>query len=86
MSVATPVPPDPEIVSAWLAAFALGLAYSQRPAPELVCELREVVANQAWLLAEARHRLASHAVAEPDVCREAVRLLARAETSTLVAC
>jgi hypothetical protein len=77
---------DPSTASAWLAAFALGLAYSQRPEHELVCELREVTAARPWLLIEARHQLASRAVAEPDICREAVRLLSRAESSMLVAC
>ena len=86
MSAAPTVAPDPGIASAWLAAFALGLAYSQRPEHELVCELREVTDDQPWLLPEARERLASRAVAEPDVCRDALRLLARAESSTLVAC
>jgi hypothetical protein len=72
--------------SAWLAAFALGLAYSRRPDHELVCELREVTAARPWMLGEARDQLASRAVTEPDICREAVRLLCRAESSTLVAC
>jgi hypothetical protein len=86
VSAAPTVTSDPSIPSAWLAAFALGLAYSQRPDHELVCELREVTADQSWLLAEARDQLASRAVTEPDICREAVRLLSRAESSTLVAC
>jgi hypothetical protein len=86
VSAAPTVASDPAIASAWLAAFALGLAYSRRPEHELVCELREVTASQPWLLGEARGRLASRTVTEPDVCRDAVRLLARAEASSLVAC
>jgi hypothetical protein len=86
VSAAPTVAPNPGIASAWLAAFALGLAYSQRPEHELVCELREVTARDSRLLGEARDRLASRVVAEPDVCRAAIRLLVRAESSTLVAC
>lgn len=86
MSAPLTTTPDPAIASAWLAAFALGLAYSQRPEHELVCELRDVTANRPWLLAEARAQLVGRAVAEPDICGSAVRLLARAESSTPVAC
>ncbi len=78
--------PDPSVAPDWVAVFALGLAYSQRPEHELVCELREVTVNQPWLLGEARQQLASRAVAEPAICRQAVRLLSRAEASTSPAC
>ena len=86
MSAAPTAMPDPAIASSWLAAFALGLAYSQRPEHDLVCELRDVTVNRPWLLGEARHQLATREVAEPDISLKAVRLLSRAESSTPVAC
>ena len=72
--------------AAWLAAFALGLAYSQRPEAELLCELRAVAADRPWLLGDARRRLVDCQVAEPRICHEAVRLLELADLPTPVAC
>lgn len=86
MSAPATATSDPAAASAWLAAFALGLVYSQRPEHERVCELREIAAARPWLLGEARQRLADRVVAEPALCREAIRLLAYAETSAPVAC
>lgn len=86
MSGPTATTPGPATASAWLAAFALGLAYSQRPEPELVCELREVTAGREWLLAAARRQLASRTVVEPAISHQGQRLLELAESSTPVAC
>ena len=86
MSVPATAVPDAATGSAWLAAFALGLAYSQRPDHERVCELREAAAGRPWLLGEARQRLVGRVVAEPAICDEAVRLLVRAQAAAPMAC
>lgn len=61
--------------SAWLAAFALGLAYAQRPRAELVTELRDAVASQPQLLHAATTRLRHTDVADPDIRHKALDLL-----------
>ena len=86
MSEPAGVTPDSASASAWVAAFALGLAYSQRPDHELVCELREATASRPWLLEQARGQLVSRPVAEPDICRDALWLLSLAESSRPLAC
>lgn len=86
MSAPVTAAPDPAIASAWVAAFALGLAYSERAEDELVWELRAVTSDRPWLLDQAQGQLASRAVAEPDICRTAVRLLSRADSSTPLDC
>lgn len=82
----TAVTRDPALTSAWLAAFALGLAYSPRPEPELVCELRDVAGGRSWLLIQARRQLASRTVAEPVISRQGERLLELAASATPVVC
>jgi hypothetical protein len=67
-------PLDPS--SAWLAAFALGLAHSETPADEQVAEVRAVVAGQPRLLTAAARRLVSAAVATPRLREDALALLA----------
>jgi hypothetical protein len=49
--------PDPEVDSAWLAAYALGLAYSSRSQEERVELLRDATDGRAELLAVAQQRL-----------------------------
>lgn len=66
---------DQAPASAWLAAFALGLAYSQRPRRELLAELRDAAAGRTRLLDAAASRLAQVDVAEPSVRHEALNLL-----------
>lgn len=72
--------------SAWLAAFALGLAYSQRPRPELIAELRDAADSHTQLLNTAAARLAQIDVAEPTVRHEALELLQLAAHQRPCAC
>jgi hypothetical protein len=67
---------DPD--SAWLAAYALGLAYSTRSQQERVDLLRDVTGGQADLLAVAQQRLELAEVVEPGLRDQARRLLDRA--------
>ncbi len=71
---------DPD--SAWLAAYALGLAYSETSQQQRVHLLREVTRGQPELLDGARERLESAEVIEPDLRDRARRLLVRARTLT----
>jgi hypothetical protein len=67
--------PDPEVDSAWLAAYALGLAYSSRSQEERVELLRDATDGRAELLAVAQQRLDLVAVVEPGLRAQARRLL-----------
>jgi hypothetical protein len=62
--------------SAWLAAFALGLAYSERPDAERRAELTMVAGGCPAALRAARDRLVGTSVAEPTVQAQALALLA----------
>ncbi len=75
MTATAPAVRDEAAGSAWLAAYALGLAYSQRPQTELVADLRDALAGGGGPLESARTRLAQAAVAEPSVRHEALELL-----------
>lgn len=69
---------DPE--SAWLAAYALGLAYSSRSHQDRVELLQEATRERPELLTLARHRLETTEVVEPGLRDRARRLLDRART------
>jgi hypothetical protein len=69
--------------SAWLAAYALGLAYSSRSQDEQVELLRDVVDGRAELLSVAQQRLDVVEVIEPALRAQARRLLDRARTLTM---
>lgn len=77
----TTLHPDPD--SAWLAAYALGLAYSQTSRQQQVDLLREATHGQPALLDVAHRRLATTDVIEPDLRDQAQHLLDRARTLTL---
>jgi len=70
--------PDPE--SAWVAAYALGLAYSSNSQPQQVDLLHEATDGQPELLDLARQRLDTTEVADPDLREAAQHLLHRART------
>jgi hypothetical protein len=72
------VGPADEISSAWLAAFALGLAYSQRPAAARQLELEEVAGGCIDALRAAHARLLGTSVAEPARQIAALQLLRNA--------
>jgi hypothetical protein len=72
--------PAPEADSAWLAAYALGLAYSSRSQEERVELLRDATDGRAELLAIAQQRLDLVEVVEPGLRAQARRLLERART------
>ena len=74
---------DPD--SAWLAAYALGLAYSGTTHQQRVDLLREATRSRPELLAVAEHRLEVADVVEPDLRDQARRLLERARTSRVTA-
>jgi hypothetical protein len=73
-----PLGPVDEVTSAWLAAFALGLAYSQRPEAARQLELEEVAGGCLDALRAAHARLRSISVAEPSLQLAALRLLRKA--------
>ncbi|MFO7778962.1 MAG: hypothetical protein R6V28_11460 [Nitriliruptoraceae bacterium] len=72
------LPREPE--SAWLAAFALGLAYSSKSHRERLDLLAEATQGRPELLAMARRRLETAEVMEPELRDQARRLLDRAMT------
>ncbi len=79
----TSLHPDPDADSAWLAAYALGLAYSQTSQQQQVDLLREATQGQPELLDVAPQRLDTTDVIEPDLRDQAQRLLGRARTLTV---
>ncbi len=64
--------------SAWLAAYALGLAYSASADRQRLEDLVAATRNQPELIDAARRRLRDAEVAEPTICAEALRLLDQA--------
>lgn len=77
--------PDPTLDpdSAWLAAYALGLAYSSTTHQQRVNLLREATRSQPELLAVAEQRLEGAGVVEPARRDQARRLLKGARTSSV---
>jgi hypothetical protein len=77
--------PDPTLGpdSAWLAAYALGLAYSSRTHQQRVNLLRDATRSRPELLAVAEQRLAVAEVVEPALRAQARRLLEGARASSL---
>jgi hypothetical protein len=73
-----PLGPVDEVTSAWLAAFALGLAYSQRPETARQLELEEVAGGCLDSLRAAHARLLATSVTEPALQLAALQLLRRA--------
>ncbi len=73
---ATSLPSDASV--AWLAAYALGLAYSDNPDQQRVTDLLEASQGCPELLHTAHRRLDGVDVAERSICDEALRLLDRA--------
>lgn len=70
--------PDPE--SAWLAAYALGLAFSNNSQPRQIDLLQEAADGQPELLDLARQRLDTTEIVDPNLRDQARRLLDRART------
>jgi hypothetical protein len=77
------VEPGDATTTAWVAAFALGLAYVDRPEPAKLAELREAVGDRDDLLDRARERLDVLEVADVEVRVAAIELLERARTPRL---
>ena len=75
-----PATPDRDPESAWLAAYALGLAYSRNGHQRQVELLLDAADGGPELLERARQRLASTEVADPHLREVAQRLLQRACT------
>ena len=73
------VVPDPH--PAWLAAYALGLAYSSMSPRQRVDELREASRERPEQLRVARRRLEHASVVDPGLRHEARCLLDRAAAS-----
>ncbi len=69
---------DPD--SAWLAAYALGLAYSSNGQQEQLELLLDAADGDPELLDHAHQRLATTEVADPPLRERAQRLLDRART------
>lgn len=67
---------------AWLAAYALGLAYSESSAKQRVTDLLDAAQGCPVLLEAAHRRLDGAEVAERGICDDALRLLARAMART----
>ena len=63
---------------AWLAAYALGLAYSDSSDKQRLTDLTEATHHHPELLTAARQRLDGAEVAERTICDDALRLLDRA--------
>ncbi len=79
MNDTTPIdqkPPDPS--EAWLAAYALGLAYSDNSDQQRLTQLLQATQDCPRLLEAADRRLHGAEVAERSICDEALRLLDRA--------
>ena len=77
MSNTAAMPPlDPPV--AWLAAYALGLAYSDNSDQQCLGELLEAAQGCPALLSAARRRLDGVEVAERSICDDAIGLLDRA--------
>lgn len=66
---------------AWLAAYALGLAYSATSREQRIDRLRDAVDGSCERLVAARQRLDATRVAEPHVRDQAQRLLDLAATT-----
>ncbi|TVR36545.1 MAG: hypothetical protein EA388_03450 [Nitriliruptor sp.] len=73
---ATSPPLDPS--AAWLAAYALGLAYSENSDQQRLSELLAAAQGCPELLNAAHQRLNGADAAERKVCDDALRLLDRA--------
>jgi hypothetical protein len=69
-------PPDPS--EAWLAAYALGLAYSEGSENQHLTDLTDVTQGHPELLEAAHRRLDGADVAERAICEAALHLLDRA--------
>lgn len=77
---ATTLPPDASV--AWLAAYALGLAYSENSEQQRLSELLKAAQDCPELLNAAHRRLDGAEVAERSICDDALRLLDRAMART----
>ncbi len=75
-STADHVPLDPS--EAWLAAYALGLAYSDNSDQQRLTKLLTATQGCPELLEAAYRRLHGAEVAEPSICDDALHLLDRA--------
>ena len=84
LEVEEPVPVPPAPGSAWLAAYALGLAYSQRPYAERRHELVTAAGGCVESLRLGHARLLDSSVAEPDLQSAALLLLHEAMRSVTV--
>ncbi len=77
---------DPPLVldpsEAWLAAYALGLAYAEKTDAQRLSELLDAIQGHPELLEAAHRRLHGADVVEPGIGDEALRLLARAMVRT----
>ena len=75
-TTANQVPLDPS--EAWLAAYALGLAYSDNSDQQRLTDLLDATRGCPELLEAAYRRLHGADVAERSICDDALRLLVRA--------
>ena len=66
---------------AWLAAYALGLAYSESSERQCLRDLIDAARGHPELLEAAYRRLDGAEVAEPAICEAALHLLDRASGS-----
>ena len=74
-------PPGGDAISAWLAAYALGLTYSSRSQQQRLACLREAARPHPGGLEAAHLRLQTGGVAEPASQQQALHLLDHAMAS-----
>lgn len=67
---------DMERDANWLAAYAIGLTYSQRPVRDAVHDLQLAAGMRPELLEQAQGRVQSVGLADTDTCSQAATLLA----------
>ena len=77
----TYLPPGGDAISAWLAAYALGLTYSSRPQQQRLACLRDAARPHPGGLEAAHLRLQTAGVAEPASQQQALHLLDHAMAS-----
>lgn len=74
---------DMERDANWLAAYAIGLTYSQRPVRDAVHELQLAAGTRPELLEQAQDRVQNMAPADTALCSQAATLLAVAGLAAL---
>ena len=74
----TYLPPGGDAISAWLAAYALGLTYSSHPQQQRLACLRDAARPHPGGLEAAHLRLQTAGIAEPTNQQQALHLLGHA--------